>query len=554
MVKCKICNKEFKSLKSLSIHLRHNYGKNGHPETIQNYYDLFMRQGKNEDICVICGKTTNFVSLKKGYYETCGNSSCAQKNPKTREKMRNIFLKKYGVDNPFKSEECRRKTEKTNLEKYGVKNPMLNPEIQRKAKETSLKKYGTEYPIQSEIIKERRRKNSIAKWGVDNHMKIKEISEKAHRPLIERAKSRVSSKLEELGIEIIEYDKCSSICKLKYKECGHEINIKPATILYDHQYLKCRICNPNIYGRMQSELADFLLKLFPDLTQNDHSVLGNRQEIDILIPEKNIGIEFDGLYWHSESMGTPKKYHQEKTLLAEEKGIQLIHVFEDEWVNKQDIVKSVILAKLGIFDEKVYARKCEISEIPDSLSKEFLNNNHMQGYISCGLNIALFYNDELVSLLNMGKPRFDKKYQWEILRFCNRKNTQIMGGLSKLLKYFERKYVPKSIITYADARYGNGQSYKNCGFSKNGMTGPGYFYLKDGGRYSRYKFQKRMLKDKLEIFDENLSEWENMQLNGFDRIWDCGNHIYAKEYEPIPIEEFESIHIKESEYILNYQI
>ena len=161
------------------------------------------------------------------------------------------------------------------------------------------------------------------------------------------------------------------------------------------------------------------------------------------------------------------------------------------------------------------------------IAKSFLFNNHLQGEINGRKYIGLFYDKELVSLLIMGKSRFNKKYEWEILRFCNKLNTTVLGGLSKLLKYFERKYNPKSIITYVDARYGIGTGYEKCGFKSLGMSSPSYYYIKDYIQLeSRFKYQKHKLSKILKKFDPTLTEWENMQLNGYDRIWDCGNYVY----------------------------
>jgi hypothetical protein len=120
--------------------------------------------------------------------------------------------------------------------------------------------------------------------------------------------------------------------------------------------------------------------------------------------------------------------------------------------------------------------------------------------------------------MTFGKARFNKKIEYEMFRFCNKLDFIILGGASKLFKYFIRNYNPKSIITYADKRYFTGKVYNKLNFNFLENTSPNYLYFKKGMIYSRYQFQKHKLKNKLKYFDKNLTEWENMQLNNYDRI------------------------------------
>ena len=216
---------------------------------------------------------------------------------------------------------------------------------------------------------------------------------------------------------------------------------------------------------------------------------------------------------------------------CKEKGIQLIHIFEDEWINKQEIVKSIIKNKLGLTETKIYARKCLIKNINNKEATDFLNDNHVQGRIN-GKHVGLYFKDELVSILTIGKTRFNKKYEYEILRFCNKINTNTIGGFSKLLKYVIKNHSICSLITYADIRYSDGKLYNSSGFNQLNKSTPNYFYLDKNynSRLSRIQFQKHKLKNLLESFDPKLTEWQNMQLNGYDRIWDCGNLVYEYNF------------------------
>jgi hypothetical protein len=191
-------------------------------------------------------------------------------------------------------------------------------------------------------------------------------------------------------------------------------------------------------------------------------------------------------------------------------------------------MESIINNKIGL-SEKIYARECIIKEIDYSDSSVFLDNNHMQGNCNSSIKIGLYYNNELVSVMTFRKHR---KYDWEIARFANKINNSVVGGASKLLKYFERKYHPKSILSYANRRWSCGNLYEALGFDFIKNTPPNYFYFKvnENVLYPREMFLKHKLKSILKIYDENLSELENMFGNEYRIIYDSGNKKYIKLY------------------------
>jgi hypothetical protein len=238
-----------------------------------------------------------------------------------------------------------------------------------------------------------------------------------------------------------------------------------------------------------------------------------------------LGIEFNGLYWHSD-IYKDKNYHLDKTKLANSKGYRLIHIFEDEWINKEDIVKSIINNKLNIIDKKIYARNCEIREVKPKESSIFLEKNHIQGKINSFIKLGLYYNNELVSLMTFGKLRKSlgsnsKDGDFEMYRFCNKLNYSIVGGASKLFKYFINNFGVNKIVSYSDNRYFDGSLYEKLGFIYNGETKPSYWYAKNINRYHRFKFRKDVLvKDG---YDPNKTEKEIMKERGYNRIYDCGN-------------------------------
>ena len=254
-------------------------------------------------------------------------------------------------------------------------------------------------------------------------------------------------------------------------------------------------------------------------------------ELDIYIPEKKIAIEYDGLYWHNE-LNKDSKYHLNKTELCEKQGIRLIHIFEDEWLYKQNIVKSRLKSLLGLTDEKIYARKCKIKDVSFSDCKIFLEKNHIQGNVNAKHRYGLYYNDELVSIMtfgskrkNLGSKSEDESY--ELLRFCNKLNTTVVGGASRLMNYFIKVHNPKEIISYCDRRWSIGNMYEKLGFKLDHVSRPSYFYIKGDKRYNRFGYRKDILIK--QGFDKNKTEHEIMLERGIYRIYDCGTKVYKWE-------------------------
>ncbi len=193
---------------------------------------------------------------------------------------------------------------------------------------------------------------------------------------------------------------------------------------------------------------------------------------------------------------------------------------------KMKIWKSMINAKKNNVT-KIYARKCEIKHISYGEAAIFMNNNHIQGEVSHSVAYGLFYKEELVSVMSFGKSRYNKNYEYELLRYANKLNIAVIGGAGKLLNAFILEYSPKSIISYANLRFSEGKLYEKLNFTFLYKSTPNYFYIKDNIIYSRIQAQKAKLSKLLENFNPNLSESENMKINGFKKITDRGNLVYV---------------------------
>jgi hypothetical protein len=321
---------------------------------------------------------------------------------------------------------------------------------------------------------------------------------------------------------LVEYKNCKDCIKIKCVEHG-EFEQTPEIHLSGCGCQKCGFK----YNYNEIMISDFIKSLNIKTINNSRKII-SPLELDIFIPSHNVAIEYNGLYWHSE-INKPSNYHLNKTEMCEKQGIQLIHIFEDEWLYKQDIVKSRLKNILGLTPNKIYARKCVIKEIDIETSKKFLNENHIQGNVNSSIKIGLFYNNVLVSLMTFGKGRIalgGNSNQFELLRFCNKLESIVIGGADKLLKYFIKTYNPKEIISYADRRWSQGGLYDKLNFIKTHNSQPNYWYINNNRREYRFGYRKSILVKK--GFNPNKTEHQIMLDRKIYRIYDCGNIAYKK--------------------------
>jgi hypothetical protein len=479
------------------------------------------------------------------------------KNEDVKAKSRNTCLKKYGVEYSFQSENNKEKTRKTCLEKYSVEHistakeiieqiectkrerygdsqPWHSTESMNKRKNTWLDNYGVDHPMKSTAIKAKVKKTLVDNYGVDHFSKTDEFKYERAKMSYENIilKNEYDSPM--FSLEEYTLNRRTGKNKLKFrcKKCGNTFE----SVHCDGHHSKCPKCFPveRSFSNEEKDVVKFLKSVCNcSITENTKTIIPPF-ELDIYIPDKKFAIEFDGLYWHDDDKITDYNYHVNKTMMCNSSGIQLVHIFENEWLLKTGIVKSRLKNLLGIYDNAIFARKCIVKEIDSKTSYIFQNENHIQGAVNAKVNIGLFFNDELISLMTFGKTRFSKKYEWELVRFCNKLNYHIPGAAGKLLKFFERRYKPNSLVSYADRRWSIGKLYTALGFKLDHISKPDYWYFKQNKEFileSRIKFQKHKLHKILNIFDPTKTEVENMKANGYHRIFDCGNLVFVKNYD-----------------------
>lgn len=331
----------------------------------------------------------------------------------------------------------------------------------------------------------------MSRYGTVSFNALPDIKLKANKTrngnLIEKYNNIIGSKYSIRSLEngIFEIQNESDIFKIHINH------------LRDRIYLKTEIStnkNPLYFGNTsgyENQISEFLSSLDIDFITSSKNII-SPQQIDIFIPSHKLGIEFNGIYWHSELFKI-KKYHLNKTNECIKKGINLIHIFEDDWILKNDIVKSIIRNKLNKTENRIFARNCKIEEIDTKTAKLFLEENHIQGFSSSSIKVGLFYKSELVSIMTFGNKYIKKIKEFELSRFCSKINTIVIGGAEKLFSYVLKKYNPPKIISYSDLSIFGGSLYEKIGFKFNKLSKPNYYWVVNGQRYHRFTFNKKKL-------------------------------------------------------------
>jgi hypothetical protein len=559
--KCATCSNDFDPG-------RHREKLNCSKECLKIYNDLHKKERMEK----------TFIAIKEKYGassfpQTTGFSEKIKKIKKEKysdenynnfEKTKITNKEKYGVDTPMHKDDFIQKSKKSKKIKYGDENynnrdkakltnlknfnsefPLQNKDVLEKMKQTNLERFGKEYSLLLDKTKENLKKYNLSHYsseyyfGSATHIqtsiteklnRIKEVLKENNLEFDYTLYKKLRSQDENGSLHYVTYPINCKICNSSF-----ESHFKSTPI--------CKTCYPKVsISKQQAEFKQFLIDNKIDFLEDTKKIIPPFQ-IDFVLPEFNIGIELNGNYFHSE-LGIGKKdsqYHLFKSMKANEQGMNLIHIFEDEWITKKDIIKSRILNMVNKTGNKIYARKCQIKEISSMDKNTFLLHNHLQGSDISSLNLGMFYMDKMVGVMTFSKPRRSLGYKTnsknnnenirELSRFCVLKDTNVVGGFSKFIEYFKKNYSEvHSLYTYADCRF-SGVNPENTLYYKNNFTfihrsDCSYFYMYKNDyltRYHRFAFAKHTLIKKFNETDTSLTEWQIAQKNGLDRIWDCGS-------------------------------
>ena len=313
------------------------------------------------------------------------------------------------------------------------------------------------------------------------------------------------------------------IQKIPLCEIANMLEISPTTVgrYFKHHEIEVK----NFFlSTGENDVAKFLTTLLPveEIIIRDRSTI-YPFELDVFLPKYNLAIEYCGVYWHSEQRGKGKWYHNNKWKKCNERGIRLLTIFEDEWADSRLIIEKKLKLLLGMRSEViVYARKCVIVNVTTAHKNTFFENTHIQGSGRGSVNLGLHTpSGEMVACMSF----IQQHKTFTLNRYAT--SCAVPGGFSKLLNHFRKTYEYDQIISFADLRWSDGALYTNTGWTLDKIIPPDYYYSPDGKtRYHKFNYRRKNLHKLLKIFNPNLSERENCDMNGVLRIWDCGKMRY----------------------------
>lgn len=436
----------------------------------------------------------------------------AMDSEELRDRLKKVIVSKYGVDNVRKIKGVESKIQNTSIEKYGVPYPIQSNSVRDKAKHTLLDHYNVDSPFKSEIIQDRARNTMLDRYGVEYSMQSKDIRDKIKATLFKNYGVNYPYQSDEIK------NRVKTTCIAKYGvdwpcqtdnarfSTGHSADSRPnlrfakkldlVNIAYDREFplenysYDFRITNSNI-----------LVEINPTVTHNT-----------VCSPFRN-----DNLI--------TKDYHLTKSKLANKYNYHCIHIFD--WDDMDKII-DLLSSKNR---KRIYARKCYVKLVPISEGSKYLNTYHLQG--SCrgqDIMLGLYDNDtnSLVSLMTFGKPRYNKKYEYELLRYCSSYN--VVGGAEKLFKYFVRNYNPLSIVSYCDNAKFKGNVYSKLGFvlSKTNSPSCHWYNIVNKKHYTNNFILQHGVDS---ILNTNYGKGTNNNMllieNGYLPVYDCGQSTYV---------------------------
>lgn len=428
-----------------------------------------------------------------------------------KEKIKATNLERYGVECSFQVEKVKEKAKQTKLERYGDENYRNDEKI----KQTCLERYGADNPFSSDAIREKIVKSNLETYHCISPFGNKKIIDKSRQTKLERygcetytnTKKSNETKLKKYG-SLQNIEKINQTCREKYD------------VEWPCQLPQC-INKSNSISKINQKFASLLKE--NSISFEQEFVLGNRK-FDFKIG--NMLIEIDPSYTHNSTIGCgfnghyenplPKNYHLEKSKLAQENGYFCIHVFDwDDW-NK---IINLLLPK-----KTIYARNCELKEVSKKECDEFFNLYHLQN--TCRgqkIRYGLYHNNELVELMTFGKPRYNKNYEWELLRLCSHKDYKIVGGSERLFKHFTRELNPQSIISYCDNAKFLGEVYERLGMTLKELQNPSCNWSKGKEKITNNLLLQRGYD---QLFNANYGKGTSnrslMIQNGWVEVYDCG--------------------------------
>lgn len=475
-VRCYIKHKDFQAKKEKTCEILY-----GHADPSQSE---FVKKKREKTLKNLYGVSN--ASQMEGNWEKCVETNKRKYNAEhysqtqeCRDRVKKTSIEKFGEEHYAKTQECKERVANTNENKFGYKYLSQVPEVKEKIKEVCLEKYGVENVFQAEEIKQLIVKNNKEKYGVSHPMQN----------------------------EIFKTNVIENIIK---------------------KYGKFPV---NCYGKAQGDLQNWL-NSFKFNFKTGCRILKGKQ-VDLYDEILKLGIEYCGLYWHNElsPQSRDKEYHHKKYEDCLSKGIRLITIFEDEWSQRQQQCKNFLLHTIGHHDRKIHARKCKIKEITKKEANTFYEGQHIQGGCNLSLvNYGLFFEDELVGVMSLGRHHRQKQKYILLNRLCFKGGCHVIGGATKLFvkcKEWAKQNNHERIVSFSDNRWSQGHIYKVMGFKLDEELGPDYSYV--SFKQTTERFSKQSQQKSKTGCPKDVAEREWALRHGLARIWDCGKKRWVYE-------------------------
>ena len=530
IMNCCICGKEFE----LSYAQKQSYISQGKREFVcskeckSKYNKLKFTQARPKVLCCICGKefelsSNQLTKYNKGQTEFYCSQSCIMKKSLNNidfvkrkitaqalyndtdwvaaraYKAKQTSLQKYGVENPSQSDICKEKAKQTKLERYGDANYNNRIKMFQTMKNNNFDIYASRPNVGKKVSQAWKNKSEEEKANIKK--KLSQANTKAHNEMTLHKKLEIAIKLSESQ-------------KKRWEETSDEEKAEIFKKVFNHPNNSVRVIS-----KLNRDIADIL-------RINELEFQLGRYSYDL--KKNNMLIEIDPTYTHNCLVGTwyggnpkTKEYHRDKTQYAIDNGYKCIHIFD--WDNISKI--SYLLQD----KQTLYARKLNIRSVSLDICNEFINKYHLQN--SCKgqeVRLGLYLNNELVEIMTFGKPRYNKNYEWELLRLCTKPEYKIVGGAEKLFKHFISKYNPSSIISYCDFSKFSGEVYTRLGFKQKGSITPSKHWSK-GNKHITDNLLRQRGYDQLfnANYGKGTSNEELMIENGWLPIYDCGQITFV---------------------------
>lgn len=489
-------------------------------------------------ICVICGNkfettTWNKSVCSKDHYHPCPvcgtdvlcndpkrqNSACSRKCGQVvgNESRVRTNLAKYGVENVSQINEVR--------DKISAKLKEVNPKQPKKYKccEVCGKQFELKWPYDqhtcsskcrgeyrrrtgiSTSIYEKASNTNLSRYGVRNQGERPEVHKQMEDTMEERYGVRYARYVPEIE------DRVKQTCMERYG------------VPY---YIQTEDANRNNVYRISKLNRDFSEYLTNNRVVNSLEKYLDGKFYDVVVESQNCVMELDPTYTHNNignhwnSAGLPEDYHKNKSETAKEAGYRCIHVFDwDDWDKIADLLKE---------KTTIYARSCDIQSISKQEANKFTSLYHVSGKCNGqNLNYGLYYGDELVEVMTFGKPRYNKRYDYELLRLCSKSDVRVIGGASKLFKQFIREHPECSVISYCDLSKFTGDVYEKIGMTFLETTPPNKVWSKENKKVTQNLLNQRGYDQLFKTnYGKGTSNEQLMLQNGWLPVYDCGQAVY----------------------------